>query len=342
MVPERITDPTKISRQEIGRMIAERGGAIVQFSDSPINTDLLAEVDWLCKKHGDALEVRFFGHYTGAFDAALLKLIPNVQNLSMDCLFRTASLDGLFALSKLTRLSLGIFELNDANVLAKIKLQQLKEFSIGETKSTKIDLSHLAQCSDLTRVWIEAQPKGMEAIQSSRKLTDITLRRIGKDHSVAFISNIPSLKRLMVILGGRPDIDEIAHPGLETLEIVWVRGLSSLGDLGRFPLLQDLRIEDQLQLKAVEMAKASPALRRLTVINCKKLATLGSLAGLGALEEVVIGGTAIDIEQLVQTLPRSVHTVRFWGEGRRRDKEIREKLNALGYKEYNRPARQNG
>jgi hypothetical protein len=337
MIAERITDPTEIPTELIDRLIAESGEAVIQFSKPLEDPGFLRAVDTLCQKHGDALEVRFYGHYSVAFDASVLRHIPNVRNLSLDCLLRTGPLDALFGLTKLTKLSLGIFELRDPMILTKIGIRHLRDFSIGETKTGKIDLSPLAQCQQLTTLWIEAQPEGMKELQGLAGLKDLTLRRIGKDHSIAFASKVPNLKRLKVILGGRDDIDEIGHDSLEKLEIVWVRGLSRLGNLSRFPSLQKLLIEDQLQLKAIDMATAPAKLRLLTILNCKNLSTVGSLAGLSALEEVVVGRTAVDFDLLAASLPKSVRTVRFWEGKKKRDMETRVKLDSLGYQEFNQP-----
>jgi hypothetical protein len=337
MVPERINDPKEISTQLIDRLIAKKGGVVIQFSKPMEETALLREVDALCRKHGDALEVRFYGYYSELFDASVLRHIPNVQNLSLDCLMRTGPLDALFGLTKLTKLSLGIYELRDSAILTKIGIRHLREFSIGETKTTNIDLSPLAQCRDLATLRIEAQAEGIEATHGLAKLTDLTLRRIGKNHSISFVSRISKLKRLKVILGGRSDIDEISHEVLEELEIIWIRGLSRIGDLGRFPSLGKLWIEDQLQLRGIDLATAPVGLRRLSLLNCKNLGTVGSLVGLPELEEVVIARTAINFDALVAGLPKSVHTVRFWEGRRKRDVEIRAKLDALGYQEFNRP-----
>lgn len=333
MLFERINNPTNISPELVASTFTEHNRTVVQFSEPPKDPGILREVDALCGKHGDALEVRFYGHYSTVFDASVLRAIPNVQNLSLDCLTQTGPLDALFGLTKLTRLSLGIFELKDAEILEKIGIGSLREFSIGETRSTKIDLSPLAHCPHLEKAYIEAQPEGLDALQGLAGLKDLTLRRIGKNHSFAFVSNVPNLERLKVILGGRTDLDEIIHPLLKELELVWVRGLASVGDLSRFPALRSLWVEDQLQLQSINLTAAPIRLQRLVLLNCKKLTSLGTLAGLRALHDVKIGRTAISFDEFVETLPRSAATVSFWEGRRKRDAEIRAKLDGLGYKD---------
>ena len=109
-----------------------------------------------------------------------------------------------------------------------------------------------------------------------------------------------------------------------------VRGLEDLGDLGRFPLLRQLWLEDQIKLTQLDVG-GNPLLEQMHLLTCKGLAQLTGLAGLAALRQLSVSETRLDIEALLaQGLPAAVSDVRFRTGKVKRDKEIAELLAQAG------------
>ena len=77
-------------------------------------------MDALCAEWGDRRKVRFYGHYGQVFDASALQALPNIRSLSIDSLERAINLEAIADLEHLERLHLGVFELEDKDILGKL------------------------------------------------------------------------------------------------------------------------------------------------------------------------------------------------------------------------------
>jgi len=329
---ERFNDPTEVDEDQVAALLANGDVPIIQFSEPPARLAILSEIDALCRKFGDRLEVRFYGFYGQSFDAGLLASLPHVQWLSVDCLERAESLEPLSQLSHLGKLSFGVFRLDAPDILSRINLGQIKELRLGETAKNNIDLTPLAHCAQLSRLTLSSHTKGINSLGKLSGLTELTLRSIPNKQSLAFVGQISGLKKLSVMLGGRSDLNEISHPELTELEVVWVRGFEDTGDFGRFPSLEWLRIENQLRLTAIDFDGGSPRLKKLGLFNCKKLTRLGKLSKLTALEELRVAVTALDFETLVAAgLPSSLRHIGFWTGKTKSTDLIHKRLVELGY-----------
>ncbi len=121
-------------------------------------------------------------------------------------------------------------------------------------------------------------------------------------------------------------------PALEQLEIVRVKGFSSLNNLHRFRHLKSLLIEDQTQLKALDFGSDQSNLTNVRLFNCKNLETVSGLPHLLKLDSLRIFGTRIDFADLVQqNLPESLKIFAFYTNNKRKDAAIKEQLTHLGY-----------
>src|SRR5208282_327068 len=88
---------------------------------------------------------------------------------------------------------------------------------------------------------------------------------------------------------------EFSSQSVCTLQILRVRGLQSLGDLSRFPSLRHLRIEDQLQLKLLDLT--GTRLYRLWLSNCKNLGTVIGLNRQDEMREFIASQVALDLDE---------------------------------------------
>ncbi|KVA30654.1 hypothetical protein WI44_11000 [Burkholderia cepacia] len=293
----RVTDPETLSPIEIVEACGERGQLVVQFSTpEAYNPVVLQSLNEACRLAGDRLQVRFYGHYRTPFDAASLRDLPEIRDLAVDCLSEIVHEEEVGLLPKLKRLSFGVFKLNRPDFLDTIDVGRLERLVLAENHKRNIDLSPLAQCGSLTELFIQGHSKDIDAIAGLSRLRKLTLSSYAKKHPLGFISAISNLREMTLILGGRDDIDDLSSTTIEMLQILRVRGLSTLGDLSRLPSLSALRIEDQLQLSRLDLCGAK--LERLSLFNCRNLAELPGLDVQDRLREFRASGVALDLNAL--------------------------------------------
>ena len=162
----------------------------------------------------------------------------------------------------------------------------------------------------------------------------LSLGHIRKKQKLEFVSKIRSLRRLVVILGGREDISEIQHDLLEELEILRVLGLNNIESIDGFPALRSLVIEDQIRLENMRFIPSNRNLESLRIFNCNSLHGLNGLEHLGQLKSIRIGKTKLRIDSILeQQLAASLEVFAFYTGRLKENAAIRKKLDALGYRE---------
>lgn len=332
MKQERITNPSSVERAVIESKIAEGYLVILQFDKPPYSPELLKRINNLCGEFGEKLEVRFYGHYGTHFDASVLRSLPDVAALSIDCLFDVTNLAALNELANLRCLSLGIYNLDDSQILESLQLQNLKKLSIGESLKVNFDLAPLQASHSLTNLYVEKHTKNIDSLATLPALHDLTLRCISKKQGIGFVSKIQSLRRLVVILGGRTDISEVIHPSLEELEIIRVMGFTNFDSIVGFPSLRSLKIEDQIRLEKLLFTELNGKIKSVRIWNCKKLKILKGLEHLNELQSLWIGQTELEVDEILQQrLSPSLKEFAFGSNTRKKSEEISKKLAALGY-----------
>lgn len=334
MKQERIQNPSSVERAVIGPKIAEGCHVILQFDDPCYTPELLRKINNLCRELGKDLEVRFYGHYGKRFDASVLRLLPDVAALSVDCLLEATNLPALNDLANLRRLSLGIYRLDDPHILKPLQLQNLERLVVSETAKANIDLSPLEACRKLSEFYLVGHTKNIDCLARLPALRMLSLGHIPKKQSLDFVSRIQSLRRLVVILGGRANISEIQHPLLEDLEILRVLGFSNVDSIEAFPSLRTLAIEDQIRLENVRFSQANRHVQSVRIFNCKTLQRLEGLGHLAELKSIRIGTTALDVDPILkQRLSDSLKVFAFYTGRTKENATIRKRLDALGYRE---------
>lgn len=330
--PQRIHNPASIDAAALRAAIAADGKVIVQFGEHFAPEPLLADLDALAATCGAALEIRFYGYHFTPFDAAILRALPHAANLSLDCHTSAVNLETLGELRHLQRLQLGAYEMQEHGILALENLRTLEYLSLGETRKANIDLAPLRHWPRLAQLHTTGHVKNIAAITALPALKQLSLSQIKSKDAVDFISAMPALTRLRFVLGGRASIAHVTAPLLEELEVVRVRGLEDLGDLGRFPRLRCLSVEDQIKVK--ELRLSNPALECLILRNCKTLERLAGIAALPQLGKLAVYLTQLDIDALLAAgMPPALKQLSFSTGQKKRDDAIRARLEQLGYAE---------
>lgn len=328
----RIDGFTPLDSATIAAHVAAGERVIVQFGRSGYTDEQLAELNQLAKLHGRGLEIRFYGHYGHVFDGAVLRRLPDARCVSIDCLSHARNLDALSHIEGLQELRLGVFELDNAEVLAHCNPAPMKRLSLGETRKRNIDLSNLARFAALESLHSTGATKNIAAICDLPLLRDLSLSSFRKNDDIGFVSHLARLVSLRLMLGGRASIAALAAPALESLKVVRVQGLEDLGDLARFEHLRHLWVEDQIRLTGIRVAP-NPALQDIEIINCKNVHRIDGLDALPALSTLRLCQTAIDYAALIDgPLPATLAHVAFYTAKSRRDKEIAEDLKRRGFR----------
>ena len=264
----RINDPKTFDKLLIEKDLKAGKLVIVQFSDKFYSDSLLSDLNELCLRFDENFSVRFYGHYQVSFDCKTLSKIPNVKALRLDCLLKADNLEGLTELKYLKRLSLGVFELKDTEILQTPNFHNLTELIIGETKTKALNLKYLENYKDLNILIICGHTKNIDVVGNLSNLEYLGLNSISKV-SVDFINRLKKLKSLHFLLGGRENIDEIEENEIETLEIIRVRNFNSFKNISNFKKLKNLTIEDQIQLKELLFDKENSNLKDFKLLKFK-------------------------------------------------------------------------
>ncbi|WP_454774177.1 hypothetical protein [Janthinobacterium tructae] len=331
--PQRIQNPERIDAGAIRAAIASGQQVLVQFNTLGEPGPLLADLDALAASCGTALTIRIYGYDPRVFDARILRALPHVASLSIDCHRQAIHLEALGELRHLKRLSLGVYELAQADILQLDNLRGLEYLNLGESARNNIDLAPLRHYAHLASLAIEGHSQQIDTLASLPALHELSLYRIKNKVALDFISEMARLDRLLLQLGGRESLAHIEAPLLRKLEVIRVRGLETLGDIGRFPLLQALWVEDQIKLRQIALGP-NPVLERLNLHTCKTLDSLPGLATLPALRQLSASETMLDIDALLaHGLPASLTHARLRTGRKTRDDAIAAQLVQLGYEE---------
>ena len=328
-----IQNPGRIDARAIRAAIAGGQQVLVQFDTLGEPEPLLADLDALAATCGTALTIRIYGYDPRVFDARILRALPHVASLSIDCHWQAIHLETLGELRHLKRLSLGVYKLAQADILQLDNLHGLEYLNLGESAKNNIDLAPLRHYTQLASLVIEGHDRHIDTLAGLPALHELSLYRIKNKVPLDFISEMARLDKLLLQLGGRESLAHIRAPLLRKLEVIRVRGLETLGDIGRFPLLQALWVEDQIKLRQIALGP-NPMLEHLTLHTCKTLDSLPGLAALPALRQLSASETMLDIDALLaHGLPASLTHARLRTGKKTRDDAIAAQLAQLGYEQ---------
>jgi protein phosphatase 1 regulatory subunit 7 len=335
-VQNRINDPTDIDLDFIDKELKANKHVIVQFSDKTYTDKQLSILDGLCEKYNTDFGVRFYGHYSCSFDFKTVLKLPNVKCLYTDCLLKADNITAIGELDKLDKLSLGVFELKETEILNTENLKHVSELIITETRTKALNLDYLGDYKKLKFLIIGEHKKNIEAIGEISDLEFLSLNSI-KNTPIGFVNRLNKLRTLRFILGGRENIQEIEENEIENLELVWIRGFNDLGNISMFKKLKTLLIEDNIQLPKIHFDQELKELKDLKILNCKTLQSVTGLNRLTALEQLRIYKTAIEFDTFIKDeFPNSLKTFAFYTSKKKVDDIIRKTLDKRGYKEWSK------
>jgi len=223
----------------------------------------------------------------------------------------------------------GVFESDIPKLLRYPSLARVHKLVLGTTRKNNIDLAPLRMYQRLETLFLNNHARNISTLGDLPSVQRLWLSQIAKSVSLRFVGRMEGLRFLTVSLGGRPSTEELAHPKVSHLEVLRVRGLSEI-DLSAFPQLQALRIEDQLQLRSLEL-NTGTIIRWLSIWNCKNLSNLLGLSQASALNSLSLGRTALEPDRILDNTPSSLKCLIISGYGRRRNEELENRIRSKGY-----------
>ena len=328
-----INNPVELDPVQIEQQLRDGNQVIVQFSHPEYYGSILEEVDELCARLDENFGVRFYGHYSLSFDGRMLLRIPHVKMLHLNSLAQAHNTETLATLEHLSSLNLGIYELENSDILGLDSLRSLRDLSIFSDKKI-LNLQYFKEFSHLEHLHVGGKVKNLDAIGYLEGLNYLGLHSISK-LPLHFINRLKKLKHLRILLGGREQIQEIEENEIDDLEIIRVRGFHDLSNITKFRALTRLVIEDQIQLQEISFDREMKALEEISISNCKGLARLSGMEQLPSLRKLRIFKTAIDFDSFIhQKLPRSLAELEFATSKSKVDQEIEESLLKLGFQKW--------
>lgn len=329
----RIHSPKSIDEEMIAAQISSGAqDVVVQFAEeTEYSPTLLDSINAACRRFGSTLTVRFYGHYSngGGFNCAWLRHLSDVRSLSLDCLTRIEGANRIAELEHLDAFTFGVFESDIPDLLRYPSLSRVHKLVLSTTRKNNIDLAPLGTYERLKTLFLNAHARNIATLGDLKSVQKLSLSQIARSISLRFVGRMDCLRSLTVLLGGRASTEELAHPRVSHLEVLRVRGLDEV-DLSAFPQLQVLRIEDQLQLRSLEL-NAGTLLCWLSIWNCKNLSNLLGLNQAAALKSLSLGRTSLDPDSVLDNAPSSLKCLFISTSGRRRNEELKNRIRSKGY-----------
>lgn len=323
-----------ISISEIKSIISSKNVKTLQTS-SPVSEkswDLIN--NYLIPARPD-IEIRIFGHYSEDCDLSILKRIPNVKKLSIDCLMDASNVENIDQLNNLESLSVGIYSLESFSFLNSLP-NTLNYLFIGTTKSKKPSLTNLERFTNLKELYIEGQQKGIEAIGEIKSLEKLVLRSVSpKD--ISFLTELKKMWCLDIKLGGIKDFTQIRSlTNLKYLELWQVRGLSDISFVSTLSGLQYLFLQSLRNVKKLPDFSGLTQLRRVYLETMKGLQDVSGLFRAPALEEYIhVCAQNMSPEQYKKILEiKTLKSVLFGFGSDKKNNEMDKLMKLKGVEEY--------
>ncbi|AMR33042.1 hypothetical protein A0256_17255 [Mucilaginibacter sp. PAMC 26640] len=327
----RIQDPNVIDENAIASLLEEDNEVIIQFSSEVYDRHMLSKLNELAGKHDENLTIRFYGHHSSIFDCSIVNQIPEVKSLSVDCLRQVHNMESITHLRNLKKLGIGVFELKETDILSAKNFQNLNRLYVFDTKTKALNLEYLSSYKNLDYLILAGHTKNIQAIGALKRLEHLNLNGISKVH-LSFVNELPLLKTLNIILGGRDNINEIGGNNIENLNLTWIRGLNNLQNINSFHKLKTLLVQDQIRLPKINFDDGLANLTDIKVLNCKTLASLTGLEKLPQLNQLRVYKTDIDFEKFIkQPLPSKLKILAFYTAKNKVDSQLKSRLKELGY-----------
>lgn len=165
---------------------------------------------------------------------------------------------------------------------------ELTGLSVGETKSTAVDLSFILDFKDLKYFYVDGMKKGLESVSQLDNLEVLTFRGV-KLPDLEIIRNLKNIKELNLLFGSYKNLDAIStQQSLEKLEISRSRQIPNYDFLKSLSNLKTLIFEGMSQLEALPNLTGLNSLAKIQIDNNSRLTDINSVKDLKSLETFLL------------------------------------------------------
>jgi hypothetical protein len=274
-----------LSKKEIEHIVADRNVKSLQ-SSKPVDAFTWQLINEILLENRPDIEIRVYGHYSQVCDLSFLARIPNVRNLSLDCLLNADGIENIISLQNLDILSVGIYNLKNFSFLDRLP-KSISSMSLGATRSKKPDLKPIENFKSLKKLYIEGQQRNIDAIGELHGLEELTLRSVSPKN-ISFIRQLKNLWSLDIKLGGIKDISQLTGlDNLKYLELWQINGLADISVISSLTGLQILFLQSLRNISALPDMSELKRLRRVYLETMKGLKDVSGLLNAPILEEFI-------------------------------------------------------
>lgn len=221
--------------------------------------------------------------YTNGHHLRFLRHMPDLQNISIDCMEGIENLEGLYDLPRLLKVRIGVYNLTDFGFLERLP-GSLESLGLQETRSQRPSLSPIKRFSELKHLWLCGQQKHIEVVGQLPRLRHLNLTSVSSA-SLEFLEGC-TIRSLRMMLGSAKDISVLTQlSNLECLELNWVKGLAALGPVSELTGLRCMRLELLKHITNLPDLSKLANLRRLVLIQINSLNALDQVRQAQNLEE---------------------------------------------------------
>ena len=248
----------------------------IQFSESPDRT-ALETLELRILRHRPDYEVRFYGFYREKCDLRMLRHIPSVTNLVVNCLQgEVEGIEQIGQLKHLVSLKIGVESLQSLAFLEQLP-PILEVLYLEEAKSKNLNLSVLRRFSRLRRLYLERHHKELHVVGELSRLEELVLRSITVP-TLCFLGSLQNLRLLDIKLGGTTNLEVLPKlSNVSHLEIWQVRKLADLDYVAQMPNLEILYLQD---LPNVTRLPSFATMRRLKEVHLHHLIGLTDITSI--------------------------------------------------------------
>jgi hypothetical protein len=331
---DRIEFAGSLSEKEIREVVSNTDVRVLQTS-APVDVESWKRINDQLISVRPEIEIRIYGHYSSECDLSLVEYIPDVQNISIDCLMRATNTDSISQLRNLSSLSVGIYNLESFEFLKGVPLS-LKKLSIGATKSKKPDLIYLNRFVKLQELYIEGQNKNIDMLGQLSSLKKLVLRSTSpKD--ISFIRDMNNLWSLDIKLGGIKDLKPLEGlDNIKYLELWQINGLSDISVISSLNGLEFLFLQALRNVVALPDASRLVNLRRVYLETMKGLKDVSGIFKSPSLEEYIhVCAQNMKPAQYAELLKHKTLKKALFGFGSdKKNKEIEDLMRNNGVERY--------
>lgn len=274
---------------------------------------------------------RLYGCYFEDRDLTSLKIMSNVERLSIDGLTQASNLSELGALQKLKKLRIDVEDIAGFAWIDSLS-SRLEQLSV-HTKSKTLDISALCRFKQLKGLFLGGYKKNIEALFELKLLQKFTLSGITLD-DFNFANNMPALRSLSILRGSTKNFSSLyGNQNIKALKLFRINHFTDMDLVCYMPCLEAVEI---CQLKNVTQfpdLSAHTALRHSAVTDAKALLDFSLLQNLNQLESfsVYCLPAAFEPEDILPLLKnQTVKQCSFYSGSEKKNQLVGEMIEQVG------------